>query len=84
MIESAFLHFRIDRAGPFQTISVPLRTRPTPWKGRTQTGYGPAIPTDKQVKWAGRWYSVKIAVYANAGTAYIGKPGAWIATVQEY
>jgi hypothetical protein len=30
----------------------------------------------------GRWRRVYVANYGNAGTAYVGKPGAWIATVE--
>ncbi len=52
-----------------------------PRKGQTVTGYGSAIPTCWKVKFNGKWYRVKTAIFSNAGTCYIGKPGAWIARV---
>lgn len=80
---TAYLHFKASNAGPFQTVAVRSRTTATPWKGRTATGYGAALPTPHLVLWAGRWHRVKVAQYGNASTAYIGRPGAWIATVQD-
>jgi len=79
----AYLHFKAGPQGPFQTVAVPMRETARPWKGRTQSGYGNALPTSKQVQWAGRWRRVRVACFSNSGTAYIGKPGAWIATVVE-
>lgn len=79
----AYLHFKAGDAGPFQTVKVPMRETATPWKGRTVSGYGAALPSHRMVLWAGRWRRVKVAQYGNAGSAYIGKPGAWLATVQE-
>lgn len=80
----AYLQFKAGPSGPFQTIEVPSRRTERPRKGQTVTGYGAAIPTDIEVKWGGRWRRVKVAQYGNAGSAYIGKPGAWIATVDVY
>lgn len=80
-MDNTYLQFKAGPAGPFQTIKVPVRRSERPWKGRTQSGYGAAIPTEIEVKWEGRWRRVKMAQWGNAGTAYIGKPGAWIATV---
>lgn len=67
--------------GPFQTIGVRLRETDTPRAGQSLTGYGARTPTAYMVLWEGKWRRVYVANYGNAGTAYIGKPGAWIATV---
>lgn len=67
--------------GAFQTVEVECRETDEPRKGRTQTGYGAQMPTRYMVKWNGRWRRVYVANYGNAGTAYIGKRGAWLATV---
>ena len=78
----AYLQFKASPSGPFQTVAVPCKlTDSVPWKGRTHSGYGAALPTRYMVLWAGRWHRVKVASYGNAGSSYIGKPGAWIATV---
>lgn len=81
----AFLHFggaaTIDAGGPMQTLRVDAMESPAPRSGQTLTGYGAKIPTPYLVKWAGRWRRVYVACYGNAGSAYIGKPGAWLATV---
>lgn len=78
-----YLNFRESDRGSFLTVAVPVKVTETPWKGRTLTGYGSALPTQYLVQWAGRWHRVKVACYGNSGTAYIGKPGAWLATVVE-
>lgn len=69
--------------GPFETVSVPVKETERPRKGQTVSGYGKAIPAAHKVLWAGRWHRVRVAVYGNAGTAYIGRPGAWIAVVSD-
>jgi hypothetical protein len=69
---------------PRQTISVPFKVTDAPNHGRTQSGYGPKLPTPYMVQWSGKWRRVYVACYGNAGTAYIGKPGAWLATVDLY
>ena len=56
----------------YRTQSVPVRETTTPRKGQTQTGYGKHIPTPYEIKWNGRWRRVKVAVFSNAGTAFIG------------
>jgi hypothetical protein len=53
-----------------------------PRHGQTQTGYGAAIPTRYMVKYGSIWRRVYCASYGNSSTLYIGKPGAWIATVE--
>lgn len=69
-------------SGPFETVEVPVRVTGEPRWGQTRSGYGPALPTCYMVRWAGRWRRVKMAQYGNAGSAYIGRPGAWEATVE--
>lgn len=76
----AFLHFGFGNE-PRQTVSVDVREAPEPRSGRTASGYGPRLPTPYQVKWEGRWRRVYVACYGNAGTAYIGRPRHWLATV---
>lgn len=78
----AYLHFRAGDAGPFQTRRVPVRVTPVPRAGQTASGYGARLPTRYLVRLDGRWHRVRVACWSNAGTAYIGRPGAWIATVQ--
>lgn len=77
----AYLHFGNSTNLPMQTVEVACKESCRPIKGRTTTGYGSAMPTDYLVFWANRWRRVYVANYGNMGTAYIGKPGAWIATV---
>ena len=80
----AYLHFGTGNE-PRQTISVPAKIAIMPWQAAgltwTATGYGARIPSRYMVQWDGRWRRVYVACYGNAGTAYIGKPGAWLATV---
>ena len=75
-----YLHFGMGEE-PRQTVPVEHKETAPPRKGATQSGYGAALPTRHMVKWAGRWRRVKVACYGNSGSSYIGKPGAWIATV---
>jgi hypothetical protein len=70
--------------GPFQTVEVELRETETPRSGQTLTGYGAKLPSPYMVRHEGRWRRVYVANWGNAGTAYIGKPGAWEATVDVY
>lgn len=67
--------------GPFETVTVECKETESPRSGRTVSGYGAKIPTPYMVKWANRWRRVYVAQFGNAGTAYIGKPGAWLAIV---
>jgi len=57
----------------YMTQSVPVKETAQPWKGRTVSGYGSAIPTPYMVFWRGRWQRVKVIQYSNAGSAYIGR-----------
>ena len=81
---NAYLHFGTGNE-PRQTIAVDHREAPLWWQERGLTypasGYGNRIPSRHMVRWQGRWRRVYVCQYGNAGTAYIGKPGAWLATV---
>jgi hypothetical protein len=65
--------------------SVPVKIAPLWFHTRglqqTASGYGSKLATQYMVQWSGRWRRVYVACYSNAGTAYIGKPGDWLATV---
>ena len=71
--------------GPFRTVEVECEVRELPWqKARltySATGYGRRIPSPYVVKDNGRWRRVYVCQISNAGTAYLGKPGAWLCTV---
>lgn len=81
----AYLHFggagTVDTFGPRLTIETMAKDTGAPRSGQTVTGYGARIPSPYMVKHNGKWRRVYIACYGNAGSAYIGKPGAWLATV---
>ncbi len=72
-------------SGPFETVEVKARETLLDWQRRglsyTATGYGARIPSPYMVKWGGRWRRVYVACYGNAASHYIGKAGAWLATV---
>lgn len=83
----AYLQFGKE-GEPMQTVEVPMEYRPM-WfhlKGlqETASGYGRRLNSGFVVKWNGKWRRVYICQISNAGTAYIGKPGAWEATVTLY
>lgn len=81
---NAYLHFGFG-GEPRQTVKVECEDRPLGWQkaGLTYTasGYGRHIATNYVVKWEGRWRRVYSTRYGNAGSAYIGKRDAWLATV---
>ena len=81
---NAYLHFGTGNE-PRHTIAVDHQETPLWWQERgltyTATGYGNRIPSRHLVRWQGRWRRVYVCQFSNAGTAYIGKPGAWLATV---
>ena len=80
----AYLHFGFDNE-PRRTVRVEARYEPMPHhiagKTWTASGYGSRIPSATMVKWEGRWRRVYVVIYGNSGTAYLGKPGAWLCTV---
>jgi hypothetical protein len=71
----AYLHFRASNAGPFQTVSVPVREKLLWWQARglqyTSSGYGSRIPSRYLVQWAGRWRRVYVTQWSNAGSAWV-------------
>lgn len=81
---TAYLHFGFGNE-PRLTLQVEHKVAPLWWQEKglsfNATGYGARIPTEHMVKYEGRWRRVYVACYGNAGSAYIGKPGAWLATV---
>jgi hypothetical protein len=70
-------------------MQVPFEARVSRlwWQDRglsyTATGYGRRIPTQYQVKVRNRWRRVYCCQLGNAGSCYIGKPGAWEYVVQD-
>jgi hypothetical protein len=84
MAKEAFLQFKGGEAGPFMTVGVPIKETERPSSGQTVSGYGRKLPTPYMVKWEGRWRRVYVAQFSNAGTAYLGKPGNWLCTVDIY
>lgn len=63
-------------------LSLPAMVTTQP-AHRSAMGYGAKIPTRYMVRFGSRWRRVYVAQFGNAGTAYIGKPGAWVATVDD-
>lgn len=77
-----YLHFGTGNE-PRLTVKVEAKESLLPWRRLSATGYGSRIPSAYMVKWEGRWRRVYVACFSNAGTAYIGKAGKWLATVGE-
>lgn len=77
-----------EPAGPFLTVEVKCKQSLLPWQraglSYTATGYGPRIPSSFMVRYNNKWRRVYVACFGNAGTAYLGKPGAWLCTVDIY
>lgn len=75
----AYLHgcsIRKDgRRDSFWTLEVEAKESPLPHHklglSFTASGYGSKIPTDKMVKYNGRWRRVYVRIFGNSGTAYI-------------
>lgn len=63
-------------------LDLPAKVTVTP-RCYSATGYGARIPTQYMVRFGARWRRVYVAQFSNAGTAYIGRPGAWVATVDD-
>lgn len=54
-----------------RTEKVPVKiTETTPFKGRTQSGYGKGVPTQYMIKYNNRWSRVKITIFSNSGTPW--------------
>lgn len=82
----AFL--KVPGSAGFET-TVPFEAKEAPlWfhdKGlsETGTGYGLKLTGQYLVKVRNKWRRVYICQISNAGTAYIGKPGAWEYIVEQ-
>ena len=72
---------KLWQVSPATYVEVEAKETYQPRKGVTQTGYGPAISSPYMVQYKGRWRRVYVACYGNSGTAYIGRRGNWLATV---
>jgi hypothetical protein len=66
------------------TKQVEHKTTEQPRSGRTQTGYGVAIPTDYMIKFNDKWRRVYCCIFSNSGTLYIKAPKGEVITVQVY
>lgn len=68
-----------------KAFAVPVKEAPLLWQEKglsyTASGYGLKIPSRYMVQFRGRWRRVYICQMGNAGTAFLGSPGAWVATV---
>lgn len=84
----AYLQFGSAANPPMQTIKTEISERPLWFHKRglqeTASGYGRKLTTPYMVRHEGRWRRVYACQISNAGTLYISKPGAWIATVDIY
>ena len=54
-----------------------LQVTDTPRSNAPASGYGSKIPTRYMVRVNGKWRRVYAACFGNAGSLYVGKPGAW-------
>lgn len=65
-----------ESAVPFDAKESPLW-----WQEKglsfSASGYGRQIPTRYMVKVRNKWRRVYCCQISNAGTCYVGKPGAW-------
>lgn len=63
-------------------FDVDAKETPAP-RHNSASGYGNRIPAPYMVRINDRWRRVYVCQYSNAGTAYVGKPGAWQYTVED-
>jgi len=76
-----YLHAKTIRADgdidTAYTIKCESKHAPLWWQEKglsyTASGYGKRIPTERMIKFNGKWRRVYVYRYSNAGTAYIGK-----------
>lgn len=66
---------KIDRGRGYVYEPVPVERSPAPRSGRTQCGYGVAIPMDYMVTIAGRKHRVYCCIFSNLGTIYVKVKG---------
>jgi hypothetical protein len=73
-------------AGPPERVEILESPLPRHVRGLsfTASGYGARIPSPYLIRWKGRLRRVYVAQWGNAGTAYIGRPGAWEGTVDTW
>lgn len=75
----AYIQLKSDNNDCFQTIGVELKEDLLQWQEMglcyNSTGYGAKIPSRYKVKYNNRWYRIYIAIYGNAGSAYIISKG---------
>jgi len=57
----------------YLTQEAPVKETARPWKGRTQSGYGRAMPTEYMVFFNNRWQRVKCVCFSNSGSLFIGR-----------
>ena len=73
-------------AGFERDVPFDAKESPLPWQERglsfTASGYGLKIPTRYMIRVRNRWRRVYCCQMSNAGSLYIGKPGAWEYVVQ--
>jgi hypothetical protein len=60
----------ITYTDPLVVLGVQYDKR-APSYGRNADGYGRKIPTNKKVKYLGRWRRVYVVCFSNSGSAYI-------------
>ena len=77
-------HTAIVKAWPYEGTGTeevaPAKVTQKP-RHYSATGYGRKLPMRYMVHYRGRWRRVYCCLLSNSGTAYIGKPGAWVAVV---
>lgn len=62
----------IDHRGYLNPESIQeVRNTPIPWGGRTSSGYGKNMPTERLIKIENRWHRVLVTCHGNAGTAFV-------------
>lgn len=75
---AAFIHFG-EGSEPRLTVAVENKVAPMEHHKRglqwTTSGYGSKIPTERMVKYEGRWRRVYCAQYSNVGTFYVVMQG---------
>ena len=81
-------YLKIPNSAGFES-TTPFEAKESPtWfhdKGLSETssGYGLQLTSRYMVKVRNKWRRVYICQISNAGTAYIGKPGAWEYIVEQ-
>jgi hypothetical protein len=83
-----FLHgYSVNLQGTMSALwvkAVEHKTTEQPRSGRTQSGYGVAIPTGYMIKFNDKWRRVYCCIFSNSGTLYIKAPKGEVIIVREY